>query len=448
VAALLGLLPTQQQQQTEVQQALVICIEAMVKAASAMLLCDKDTAVRLQLAQLCIATGLQDRLFTAMSVTSAQLQATGAEVAAALAAGHGLPVQYRPQQRDIPLPARLAIVLAGLHDAVCICWPGPLLLSAHAGKIVLPATQLLLAALRLALRLLAGGNRDISCKLLGSCLQPAVGIAVMAMAGVGRHLEPAEVQLLRSHELPQLQLLLLTLGIKLRCNEQHIPGRPPSGSSSSNRRQQQHQCVELDSARHRRLLAMLQEWGLSEQQAAAPLPQALALKSMPIVHRNRFKHITEQFRISTTVVQGYLAMGRHQAPEPEAAALSDAQRAAYRELLRITQLGALMLLEAAHNLFVCAPQLAADASEGAVACTLCMLLQTTAVANYWCSSSASAGEVHASGDALMGVAAASGADGGVVRGSSNSGTSTSIHMEVINVEVAQVVKSVSGTAHL
>jgi hypothetical protein len=197
------------------------------------MMCDQDTAVRLQLAQLCVATGLLDRVPTAMSVTIAQLQAADAEVAAALAAGHGLPAQYRPQQRNVPLPARLAIMLAGLYDAICSCWPGPLLLSAQAGKIVLPATQLLLAALRLALQLLSGGNKGIPCKLLDSCLKPAVCVALMIVSRVGALEEPASVRLLCRPELPQLQLLLLTLGIKVRCNEQHIPGRLPSSSSSS-----------------------------------------------------------------------------------------------------------------------------------------------------------------------------------------------------------------------
>jgi hypothetical protein len=222
----------------------------MLKAARAMLR-DDDTAVKLQLAQLCVATGLLDRVFTALSITTAQLQADDAEVAAALAAGRGLPLQYRPQQRDIPLPARLAIVLAGLYDSIASCWPGPLLLSAQAGKVVLPATQLLLAAMRLALRLLAGGNKEVSCKLLRRCVMPAASVALMAVSRVGALEEPAALRLLRSPEPPQLQLLLMTLAVKVRCNEQHVFGRLPSSSSSSSssqrQQQQQQQCVKLDS---------------------------------------------------------------------------------------------------------------------------------------------------------------------------------------------------------
>jgi hypothetical protein len=455
VTALLDLLPQQQQQQqhqTEVHQVRVLCTEAMLKAASAMLH-QKDTAVKLQLAQLCVATGLLDSIFAAMSTTNAQLQAADAEVAAALAAGRGLPAQYRPQQRDVPLPARLASVLAGVFHSLGTCWPGPLLLSAQAGKIVLPATQLLLVAMRLALRLLAGGNRELSCKLLGSCLRPAVGVALLVVAKVGALEEPAAVRLLRRPELPQLQLLLLTLGIKVRCNEQHVPGRMPSSSSSSSQRQQQqHQYVKLDLIRHKRLLAMLQEWGLSGQQAAAPLPEVLAEAGTPIIDSEIFKHIAERFRCSTTVVQQYLGMGRYQVSEP-AAAMQVEQRAAYRQLLHITQTGSLMLLEAAHSLLECEPQLAADASGAAVACTLSVLLRSTGVNTCSSSSTATLEEAHDSDRTEMSAAAdgaggAHGAASGSISSTTGSGSSSSIHVEVTDFEVAQVVKLVSGYSHL
>jgi hypothetical protein len=139
-------------------------------------------------------------------------------------------------------------------------------------------------------------------------------------------MKPAEVRLLRSHQLPQLQLLLLTLALKLRCNEQHVPGG--LSSSSSNRRQNQDQHVQLDSVRHKHLLAMLQEWGLSDQQAAAPLPEALVAASRLLVVPRIFTRLAEKLWCSTSVVQQYLAMGRYQAPEPVAAAMSDEQRTA------------------------------------------------------------------------------------------------------------------------
>jgi hypothetical protein len=416
----------------------------MLKAASAVLSVKGATA-QLQLAQLCVATGLLDCVFTAMPFTTAQLQAADAEVAAALAAGRGLPAQYRPQQRTMPLPARLAIALARLYQSICSCWPGPPLLSAQAGRIAPLATQLLLAAMRLAVRLLAGGNKEMSCKLLGSCLEPAVGLAVIDTTRVGCLMKPAEVRLLRSHQLPQLQLLLLTLALKLRCNEQHVPGGLSSSSSSSNRRQSQDQHVQLDSVRHKHLLAMLQEWGLSDQQAAAPLPQALAAASRLIVVPRIFTRLAEKLWCSTTVVQQYLAMGRYQAPEPVAAAMSDEQRAAYRELLRITQTGALMLLEAAYNLLECEPQMAADVSGAGTACMLCALLRlTTAVTTPpSCSSSnsATAEEVHEGGRAEIAVAAAD----GVAAGSSSS---SSIDQEVTDVGVPQVVRLVSSATRL
>jgi hypothetical protein len=149
-------------------------------------------------------------------------------------------------------------------------------------------------------------------------------------------------------------------------------------------------------------------------------------------------------------------MGRYQVSEP-AAAMPDEQRAAYRELLRTAQAGALMLLEAAYNLLECVPQLAADAAGAATACTLCTLVQTTrAVTNSSSSSSATAGEAHDGDRADMGLPAAEGADGAAA-GSSNSdsGSSSSsssrdrsVNVEVTDLEVAQVVKMVSGATYL
>jgi hypothetical protein len=197
----------------------------------------------------------------------------------------------------------------------------------------------------------------------------------------------------------------------------------------------------LDLIRHKRILAMLQEWGLSGQQAAAPLP------SVAILDPKMFMYMVEMFWCSTTVVQQYLAMGRYQVSEP-AAAMAVEQRAAYRELLRITQTGALMLLEAAHNLLECEPQLAANASEAAVACALCTMVQSTGVTTTSSSnSSATAEQPHGSNRAEMHVAAADDT-GGAAAGSRDTNTgssssSSSIHAGVTDFELAQVVRLVS-----
>jgi hypothetical protein len=83
----------------------------------------------------------------------------------------------------------------------------------------------------------------------------------------------AELELVCSAPLHELQLLLLSLAVKAHFHEQQRAGssgskRGCSSSSASVRRQQQRQ-QNLSAAQHPHLLAMLQACGLSSQQAAA-----------------------------------------------------------------------------------------------------------------------------------------------------------------------------------
>uniref|UniRef100_A0A383VY16 Uncharacterized protein n=1 Tax=Tetradesmus obliquus TaxID=3088 RepID=A0A383VY16_TETOB len=116
----------QQQQQSEAHHALTACTEAMLSAATAMLR-EPDTATKLQLLGTTITSGLMDCAAAAMHTTTAALQAADAAAAAALAAGNGLPMQYRQQQRTVPAAVRLAIALIRLFDQH-VSWPGPVLL--------------------------------------------------------------------------------------------------------------------------------------------------------------------------------------------------------------------------------------------------------------------------------------------------------------------------------
>jgi hypothetical protein len=314
-----------------------------------------------------------------------ELHAADDEAANELAAGKGLPLQYRQQQRAVPASVRLTMGLAKVYDALDSCWPGPLLLSTQASTVVLPAAQLLLAAVQFALRLLAGNNRELSCKLLETCLRPAGATALLASCS-DNYDAPAAMQLLRSLELQQLQLLLLTLAVKLRSHEQHIPGRLPRGSD---RRRQQQQLPSLDTARHRYLLEMLHEYGLSEQQAAvAPFSKVVAVTIMAIVNPSTLERLVQMFRASSTMVQQHLTMSslRQQGQDAHALEHSDSsdvedQEADYHELLVMAQPAALMFLEAAYNWFQVDAQRTSQAAYAALACTLSMMVRSSAVSD-------------------------------------------------------------------
>jgi hypothetical protein len=237
VAALLDNMTRQQQQQQYLTETelLVSCTAAMLSAAAGMLR-ETKTATKLQLARACVTSGVLDRVAAAMCDVAAQLQTADADAQAALEAGNGLPLQYRQQQRAVPASVQLAMELIRLFDELGSCWPGPLLLSTQASIVVLPAAQLLLAATQFALRLLAGNNRELSCKLLGVCLKPALAVAVLAMSRESYE-RPEATQLLRSLELQQLQLLLLMLAVKIATSSTHPAGclsaAVDGGSSSS-----------------------------------------------------------------------------------------------------------------------------------------------------------------------------------------------------------------------
>jgi hypothetical protein len=259
---------------------------------------------------------------------------------------------------------------------------------------------------------------------------------------------------MRSPELPQLQLLLLTIAVKTRCHEQRAPGR---SSSSSRRQQQQH--LSLDVSRHRYLLEMLQEFGLSNPQAAvAPWSEAVAEAVMPTCYTKLFTTSVQQFRCSSTVMQQYLS---NPAPEHMVGWLGTVEQweqasdpqfkehfARYSEVLRAAQPGALMLLEAAHNLHQIDTEFAASAAAAALACTLSVMLRSATMRDS--SSSIGDGEGdngnESTGPADVTAAAAAVAAG---EGAASAGGRVSVqresHMQPdAAFNVAHLVKLVSG----
>uniref|UniRef100_A0A383VZ32 Uncharacterized protein n=1 Tax=Tetradesmus obliquus TaxID=3088 RepID=A0A383VZ32_TETOB len=240
--------------------------------------------------------------------------------------------------------------------------------------------------MRLALRLLAGNNRALSCKLLAGCLAPALAAALLVNAR-SNITDSAAAELLCSvgAEVQQLQLLLLTLAVKMRCNEQHR-----IFSSYRQLRQQRQPHPSLDPARHRHLLAMLRDCGLSEQQAAA-------------------------------------------APFSEGPA-------------------ALMLLEAAHNLWQADAPLASEAASAALSCMQSLSLWMPAADGNSSSSSSSKSEGSRGGVGVMGAgtspaahtaatAAAAAADRVVAGSSGGSSSSNDGAGEDFNMaEVLQLVR--------
>jgi hypothetical protein len=363
VAALLQLTNKQQQQQ-QPEEALIACTAALLSAAEAMLRAE-NAAGEHQRARACITAGVLEPFMAALCGTATGLQAADAAVAAELAAGNGLPVQYWQRQRTVPAPVQLAMRLISLYDVMRDCWPQGLLLSDQAGKAVQPAARLLLAAMQFVLRLLAGNNRDLSCKLLGVCLKPATTAAVQADTSIDGNSE-AKQQLLHSRVMQQLQLLLLTMAIKMRCQQQHVPLRL---ARSSDRRRQQQQLPSLDTSRHRYLLAMLRTCGLSEQQAAAaPFPEVFAAQCKPVLNPDILTAVVDHFCLCSSGTQRYLMCMSDTSGED---AFTEVD-----EVLFDAQPAALMLLEAAYNLSQEDARVAAQAADAALACTKSMMFRT------------------------------------------------------------------------
>jgi hypothetical protein len=157
---------TQQQQQQQQQQEacgeLIPCTVATLDAAAA-LLGQTDRTVQSQLARSCITAGLLQPLATAMQHTALQIEAAEAAIAAAVAAGRSLPAPYYRQQ---PSPLlKLTISLLQFMQVLMVCWPSAPIASPQVSQILLPATQLVLTAFRLALQLLGAGNRALFDKL-------------------------------------------------------------------------------------------------------------------------------------------------------------------------------------------------------------------------------------------------------------------------------------------
>jgi hypothetical protein len=284
------------QQQPDARDALVPCTAAMLAAAAAVLdpqdSSNNAAALQLQLAKACISAGLLQPLATALRKTSVDLNSADAAVAAALATAGDMPVQYRPLQ-PMPSGVRLALALLQLFHALAEQWPGGLLTSAQAAPVALPATELLRAGMRLGLRLLAAGRKDLSCKLLqrsaetglfvGLLFRPLAEAQNLTQSSLSSdNMSAAELQLVCSAPLHELQLLLLSLAVKTQLHEQlrgdSSGGRSGSSSSTTSgsvRRQQQRQ-QSLSAEQQPHLLAMLQACGLSsEQAAAAPWPPAV-----------------------------------------------------------------------------------------------------------------------------------------------------------------------------
>jgi hypothetical protein len=325
--------------------------------------------------------------------------------------------------------------------------------------------QLLLAALRLALRLLAGNSKEISWKLLSSCVKLGNCIALTAAIGGGSFDSVAGIRLpVRNAELAQLQLLLLTVAVKTRCHEQQVPGS--SSSSSSSRRRQQQQQLSLDVSRHRNLLQMLQELGLSDPQAAvAPWPAAVAAAVRPSCRTELFTENVLHFRSSSTVMLQYLQdpsaehmvawLGTVAQWEQANDVDNDELFAKYSEALRIAQPGVLMLLEAAHNLHRVDAAFAASAADAALPCTLSMMLRSRAMRNSR-HISMSHSDSDGPGDCDSGsigasdvTAAAAAAAAAAGEGAASAGGSVSLLRAPYSqpdpaLDVAQLVKLVSG----
>uniref|UniRef100_A0A383WIZ3 Uncharacterized protein n=1 Tax=Tetradesmus obliquus TaxID=3088 RepID=A0A383WIZ3_TETOB len=371
----------QQQQQQHQVDALASCTEVMLAAATALVQYTDLPAEQMQLARACISANLLPPLTAALQQTALHIEAAETAVAAALADGSSLPALYNQQ---IPSPLLgLAFRLLQLFQAVCNCWPGPIMASAQLSPAVLPAVQLTLPLLQLLLRLLSGGNRSLFSSLWHPCCKAA--LAVAQAADHEQVLSPAaaaaEEQLVSSALLPQLQLLLLAVFLKVNYHLEQLA----NSSSSRQRRQQQH---DLDCSKHRYLLAMLQELGLSDvQAAAAPFNTAAAAAAQASLSSSAddagdlIIDLAESFHHSLVRPTNQLhdqleAEGEEEQQQQQQQQRVEAGAAAgsvtgldHQQLPRLSNLSqhaSLMLLEAACNVFEAAHDVAAAVGAAAM----------------------------------------------------------------------------------
>jgi hypothetical protein len=315
-----------------------------------------------------------------MQHTALQIEAAEAAIAAAAAAGRSLPAPYYRQQ---PSPLlKLTISLLQFMQALMVCWPSAPIASPQVSQIMLPATQLVLTAFRLALQLLGAGNRALFDKLYTPC---SVFSLALAQAHKGDEqlsvaAAAANDMLLRTALLPQLQLLLLNAALKIHY---HRDTPASSSSSSSGGSRQQH--PSLHASQHRYLLAMLSEYGLSGEPAAAAAPLLSGTPSGPTVQRsggsssklrvsgllNCFcysgKRTLMYFNKEASAASDQQQQQQQPVQAQQESAGTDAQQ--LKQLSQLCQPATLMLLEAAYNLFLSDAGLAATATSAAALCT-------------------------------------------------------------------------------
>jgi hypothetical protein len=389
MAGLLTMISSQQQQQHEgdAYGQLIPCTLAILQAAAALLAPTgmTDRAVQLQLARSCITAGLLQPLAAVLQHTAVQIEAAEAEVAAAVAAESSLPVPYNRQQ---PSPLlKLTIALLDFLKLLLLCWPSFPRASPQLSQILQPATRLVLTALRLTLQLLGGGNVTSTSKLYRACLD--FGTLLVRNYTGGEQLSSAAAEaddrLMRTALLPQLQLLLLAVTLKTHY---HTAGSTPGSSSSGSSRQQRQQ-QSLHASKHRHLLAMFKECGLSEQQAAAAAPLVAGTSAGPAARRSGHSSSSSSSsavkeELDRLVTSFIYCIGRTQEYCKEACVQFDTEQQQQqvqvqqqsgrvdgqqlKQLSNLSEPAALMLLEAAYSISLSDARLAAGATAAAYLC--------------------------------------------------------------------------------
>jgi hypothetical protein len=396
MAGLLTMISSQQQQQQQQQQQhegdaygqLIPCTLAILQAAAALLAPRDmtDRAVQLQLARSCITAGLLQPLAAVLQHTAVQIKAAEAEVAAAVAAESSLPVPYNRQQ---PSPLlKLTIALLDFLKLLLLCWPSFPRASPQLSQILQPATRLVLTALRLTLQLLGGGNVTSTSKLYRACLD--FGTLLVRNYTGGEQLSSAAAEaddrLMRTALLPQLQLLLLAVTLKTHY---HTAGSTPGSSSSGSSRQQRQQ-QSLHASKHRHLLAMFKECGLSEQQAAAAAPLVAGTSAGPAARRSchsssssssssavkeELDRLVTSFIYCIGCTQEYCKEAcvqfdteqqQQQVQVQQQSGRVDGQQ--LKQLSNLSEPAALMLLKAAYSISLSDARLAAGATAAAYLC--------------------------------------------------------------------------------
>jgi hypothetical protein len=199
---------------------------------------------------------------------------------------------------------------------------------------------------------------------------------------------------MRTALLPQLQLLLLAVTLKTHYHTAgSTPGSGSSGSSRQQRQQQQQQQQQsLHASKHRHLLAMFKEYGLSEQQAAAAAPLVAGTSAGPAARRSGHSSSSSSSAVKEEldrlVTSFVYCSGRTQEYCKEACVQFDTEqqqqqvqvqvqvqqqsgRIDGQQLKRLSNLSepaALMLLEAAYSICLSDVRLAAGATTAAYLC--------------------------------------------------------------------------------